>query len=180
MNSTAIQIDAGANLPSVTNSGSIIAAVNGYTGDAIAFRDLSGTVTSFTNSSRVAAGFNDDDTTDDITSGTGTATAFDFSHNTTGVTLTQQDAIDNARIFGAINFGSGSDHFNLQSGQAVGDVNFGAGADTLNINSAGLVGAAAFGGSNATVSLANSCDHDRRVVAGKRSVDALAQRRLDL
>jgi uncharacterized protein with beta-barrel porin domain len=153
---TAVQIDAGASVPAVINSGAIISNHIGFDGDAVAFRDLSGSVTSFTNSSRVSAGFTDDDTTDTVTSGTGKAIGIDLSHNTTGVTLTQQDTIDNARIFGSVMFGSGSDRFNLSSGQVFGDVDFGAGADTFNIDSATLTGAASFSGSNASVALTNA------------------------
>ncbi|MEP7209275.1 MAG: hypothetical protein ABI740_00430, partial [Alphaproteobacteria bacterium] len=78
---TAVQIDAGASVPTVTNSGAIFSNVIGYTGDAVAFRDLSGTVTTFNNNSRIAAGFIDDDATDTVTSGTGKAIAIDLSHS---------------------------------------------------------------------------------------------------
>lgn len=148
-----VRIDAGASLPSVANSGLIATNVRGYDGDAIAFQDLSGTVTTFTNSSRLAAGFTDDDTTDTITSGLGRAIALDLSHGSSAVTVTQNDTVDNARIFGDVLFGSGGDRFNLLSGEVQGDVNFGTGADTLVINSAKLFGDAAFGGTSANVSL---------------------------
>jgi uncharacterized protein with beta-barrel porin domain len=154
---TAVQIDAGAAVPAVINSGSIVSNHTGYDGDAVAFRDLSGTVTSFTNNSRISAGFTDDDTTDTVTSGAGKAIAIDLSHATSNITLTQNDTIDNARILGNVLLGAGSDRFDLLSGSAFGDVDFGAaGADTLNINSAALTGAATFSGSGAVVSLDNS------------------------
>ncbi|MDP3736274.1 MAG: autotransporter domain-containing protein [Hyphomonadaceae bacterium] len=148
-----VRIDAGASLPSVANSGLIAASVRGYDGDAVAFQDLSGTVTTFTNSSRVAAGFTDDDTTDDITSGLGRAIALDLSHGSSAVTLTQNDTVDNTRMFGDVLFGAGGDRFNLLSGEVVGDVDFGTGADTLDINSAKLFGDAVFHGTSANVSL---------------------------
>ena len=154
--STAVQIDAGANVPTVINSGAILANRIGFDGDSVAFRDLSGTVTSFTNSSRVSAGFTDDDTTDTVTTGTGKAIGLDLSQSASAVTLTQLDTVDNARIFGAVKFGVGSDRFNLLSGAVFGDVDFGAsGSDTLNIDSAQLTGAATFAGSNASIALAN-------------------------
>ena len=53
---TGMLVDVGANLPIVTNSGLMSAQVRGYDGDAVAFRDLSGTVTNFTNTSRISAG----------------------------------------------------------------------------------------------------------------------------
>jgi hypothetical protein len=127
--------------------------VRGYDGDSTAFRDLSGTVTSFTNTSRVTAGYVDNNTTDAITSGLGRAVALDLSHSGSGVTLTQNDTIDNARIFGDVLFGAGNDQFNLLSGEVTGDVSFGTGADTLVATSAKLTGDATFGGSSANVTL---------------------------
>ena len=148
-----VLIDTGATLPAVTNSGLISAQTRGYDGDAVAFRDLSGTVTSFTNSSRVSAGYVDNDTTDTITSGLGRAIALDLSHSASGITLTQNDTIDNARIFGDVLFGVGNDQFNLLSGEVTGDIDFGTGSDTLVATSAKLFGDATFGGSSASVAL---------------------------
>jgi uncharacterized protein with beta-barrel porin domain len=152
----AVRIDAGANVPTVTNSGLMQANVRGYDGNPIAFQDLSGTVTTFTNSSRIAAGYTDDDTSDDITSGAGRAIALDLSHRNGSVTLTQNDTIDNARIFGDVLFGVGNDTFNLLSGEMIGDVEFGAGADTFNITSARLFGNAEFDGSTAAFTMTDS------------------------
>ncbi len=152
----AVAVNAGASLPTVTNSGLMLASVRGYDGDAIAFQDLSGTVTNFTNTSRLSAGFIDDDEEDDITSGAGQAIALDLSHSASGVTVTQNDTVDNARIAGDVLFGVGNDQLNLLSGEMSGDVAFGTGSDTLNINSAKLFGNATFGGSAATVSLNGS------------------------
>lgn len=151
-----VRIDAGASVPTVTNSGLMQANIRGYDGTGIAFQDLSGTVTSFTNTSRIAAGYTDDDTTDDITSGAGQAIAIDLSRNASGVTLTQTDTIDNARIFGDVYLGAGNDRFNLLSGEMIGDTYFGAGSDVFAINSARLFGNATFGGSNADFSLNGS------------------------
>lgn len=151
--STGVLVEAGASLPTVNNSGRISAQVQGYDGDAVAFRDLSGTVTNFTNSSRVTAGYVDNDTTDNITSGGGQAIALDLSHSASGVTLTQNDTVDNARIIGDVLLGAGNDQFNILSGIVIGDVSFGGGSDTLNITTADLTGDTTFGGSGATVAL---------------------------
>ncbi len=161
-----IQIDAGANVASVVNNGNISASVRGYDGDAVAFRDLSGTVTSFTNSSRIVAGHVDDDTTDDITDGTGLNMGLDFAANTSGVTLTQSDTVDNARIFGDVRFGSGSDRFDLLSGEVYGDIGFGTGSDTLNVSSARLFGDTVFQGGAATISLSNSAEMEGALSLG--------------
>ncbi|RYZ03295.1 MAG: hypothetical protein EON61_15535, partial [Alphaproteobacteria bacterium] len=139
--STGILIEAGANVPTVVNNGLISAQTRGYDGDAVAFRDLSGTVTSFTNTSRIGSGYVDDDATDDIVSGAGRALAVDLSANTTGVNFTQNEAANNARIFGGILLGSG---------------NFGAGSDALTITNAKLTGDATFGGAGAAVNLSNA------------------------
>ncbi len=151
-----VLIGAGANVASVTNNGNVAASTRGYEGDAVAFRDLSGTVTSFTNTSRLVAGHVDDDTSDTITDGTGLNLALDLSANTSGVVLTQTDTVDNARMFGDIRLGSGSDRFDLLSGEVFGDVAFSSGSDTLNVASAKLFGDTAFGGAGATVNLSNS------------------------
>lgn len=151
-----VRIDAGASVPTVVNNGLMQANVRGYDGNPIAFQDLSGTVTSFTNTSRIAAGYTDDDTTDDITSGAGRAIAVDLSHSASNVTLTQTDTIDNARLFGDVRFGVGNDTFNMLSGEMVGDVDFGSGADTFNITSAKMFGNAEFGGSTAAFSMSGS------------------------
>ncbi len=153
---TGILIEAGANLPSVVNNGLINAQTRGYDGDAVAFRDLSGTVTSFTNTSRIGSGYVDDDPNDDVVSGTGRALAVDLSANTTGVNFTQSDAASNARIFGGILLGSGNDQLNLLSGEIGGNVNFGTGSDALTITNARLTGDATFGGAGAAVALSNA------------------------
>ena len=152
----AVRIDAGASVPTVTNNGLMQANVRGYDGNPIAFQDLSGTVTTFNNTSRIAAGYTDDDTTDDITSGAGRAIALDLSHSASNVSLTQNDTIDNARIFGDVLFGIGNDTFNMQSGEMIGDVEFGSGADTFNITSARMFGNAEFGGSTANFTMSDS------------------------
>lgn len=150
-----VRIDAGASVDNVTNSGLILASVDSFDGDAVAFQDLSGTVDTFTNSSRIIAGFIDDDLTDTITDGPGRSIALDLSHNAGSVVITQNDTIDNARILGDILLGVGSDRFDLLSGELQGSIDFGAGAgsDTLNVTSARISGNAVFGGSGANVAL---------------------------
>lgn len=151
-----VRVDAGASVPTVTNNGLILAVARGYDANPTGFQDLSGTVTTFTNTSRVVAGYQDDDTTDDITSGLGRAVAIDLSHSAGGVHLTQQDTVDNARIIGDVLLGAGSDRIDLLSGDITGNVDFGGGADTLAINSAVVAGNVSFAGSGADISIANT------------------------
>ena len=102
-----VLIAAGANLPSIVNSGVISAGVSGEKADAVGIRDLSGTLTSLTNTG-VITGFivpNDDakDTDDsDIDPSnevvTGQAIAFDVRANTTGVTFVQSGKISDGRF----------------------------------------------------------------------------------
>lgn len=150
-----VRIDAGASVDSAVNNGLILTSVDSFSGDAIAFQDLSGAVDTFVNTSRITAGFFDDNTTDNITDGPGRTIALDLSHNAGNVLITQTDTIDNARIQGDVLMGVGSDRFDILSGQVLGDVDFGAGAgsDTLNVNSATLSGDASFRGAGANVSI---------------------------
>jgi uncharacterized protein with beta-barrel porin domain len=147
-----VRIEVGAQVDTVTNNGLIFSSVDSYDADAVAFQDLSGSVDTFTNTSRITAGFLDDDTTDTITDGPGRTVAIDLSHNAGNVVITQTDAIDNARMLGDVLMGVGSDTFNLLSGQVFGDVDFGAGGtDTFNLNSATLNGDATFRGAGANL-----------------------------
>ncbi len=148
-----VRIDAGASVGAVTNGGLMQGLVRGYDGKAYAFQDLSGTVTNFTNSSRLSAGYVDDDTTDNITSGPNRAIAADLSHSASNVIFTQNDTVDNARTFGDILLGVGNDQLNLLSGEIQGNVNFGSGSDTLSIASGKLFGDVTFGGSASSVTL---------------------------
>lgn len=148
-----VRIDAGASVGSVTNNGLIQGAVRGYDGKVFGFQDLSGAVTTFTNTSRLTAGYVDDDTSDTITSGPNRAIAADLSHSGSNVIFTQTDTVDNARTFGDILLGVGNDQINLLSGEIDGNISFGGGSDTLNINSGKMFGDVSFGGSGSSVTL---------------------------
>ncbi|MBL8546743.1 MAG: autotransporter domain-containing protein [Hyphomonadaceae bacterium] len=146
-----VYVNTGAALPELNNSGVIQASMFGEVGDAIAFADASGTVSSITNSGQIVALLipTDDNLTDGIPppNPAGDAIAIDVSNNAGGVTIqqiapvvfTDDDTVDDvvaapANITGDILFGSGADVFNLLSGAVSGDVSFGAGADTFTIN----------------------------------------------
>ncbi|ANP47314.1 autotransporter outer membrane beta-barrel domain-containing protein [Candidatus Viadribacter manganicus] len=157
--SHAVLLEAGASVPAINNSGTIQANYFGETGDAVAIQDLSGTLTTITNSGGIAALLipTDSDPTDDILPPTpaGDAIAIDVSTSSANVTLNQvapsvftdDDAVDDVvvdddpAILGEIRFGSGNDTINLLAGSIAGDVSFGAGADQLTIdNGASYVG----------------------------------------
>ncbi|MEZ5939542.1 MAG: autotransporter outer membrane beta-barrel domain-containing protein [Hyphomonadaceae bacterium] len=148
-----VLIESGANVSAVSNSGAIVSVTRGYDGDAIAFRDASGTVTTFTNSAYIGAGHQDDNEDDDITSGLGQVIALDFTANTTGVAVTQYDSSDSAQIYGDVLFGSGNDQFNINSGLMLGDISFGTGADAFQLSSASLTGDVDFGGATSSVNV---------------------------
>lgn len=147
---TAVQIGVGANLPSFTNSGTISSAVNGDKGTVYGVRDLSGSLTDFTNKGNLVVGFVSDAA--DSTSGDRHATAIDLSANTTGVTLrqvapdqpadTKDEDKKSAAIVGNIKLGDGADLVSIENGSVVGDIAFGAGADRLNISGGSTVSGA--------------------------------------
>ena len=95
---TAILVEAGANLPTIVNNGTISAGVGGEKATVYGVRDQSGTVTSFTNTGIITSFLTatDDarDTDDDNTNSadeviSGRNVALDFSANTSGLTLLQ-------------------------------------------------------------------------------------------
>lgn len=144
---TAVLIEAGASLPSFSNSGSILAASGGGSATVNALLDLSGTLTSITNTGSMQAtlGVNEDG------SAPGSTTAIDVRANTTGVTILQQgvlstpastdadtdgDGVPDSKepiIFGDIFLGSGADLVDVRNGDVIGDISFGAGLDRLTI-----------------------------------------------
>ncbi|RZJ42120.1 MAG: autotransporter outer membrane beta-barrel domain-containing protein, partial [Brevundimonas sp.] len=151
---TSLQIDVGANLPSVNNNGNILASTGGGVADVYGIRDLSGTLTSITNTGSIQAVATANADGDAITS---QRVAIDVSANTTGVTVLQNgiastptsadpdsdgDGVTNSNepvMIGDVRFGSGSDTLDVRNGYLQGDISFGAGADVLSISGGGLV-----------------------------------------
>lgn len=153
-NAVAIQIDAGASLPSFTNNGSILASAGGGAANVTAINDLSGTLTSITNTRSVQATLNPNAAGDPVT---GTTTAINVAANTTGVTILQTgvastpsaqdpdtdgdgvpDSVEPV-IIGDIQLGSGADTVDIRNGVVFGDISFGLGADTLSISGGSIV-----------------------------------------
>ncbi len=143
---TALMINEGVNVPSLSNSGVIMASVSS-SGEAElwAVRDLSGTLTTVENSGHIQAlGSNED-----------VAIAIDLSANTTGVTIRQYlndiDAASKAEaadeddydpsnppvyttIIGDIHTGSGDDLIDISSGTVDGDTYLDAGDDIVRLS----------------------------------------------
>ena len=91
-NAFGIYLAAGANVPTVNNSGTINARINGETGTVAAITDLSNTLSSITNSGAITARFvtTDDDPDDGVDPVvTGNAYAIDLSTSTINVTINQ-------------------------------------------------------------------------------------------
>ncbi|WP_269714457.1 autotransporter family protein [Caulobacter sp. NIBR2454] len=162
----AIQIEAGAQVGEIRNGGVITSTVNGEKANAVAIRDLSGTVNTIQNSGRISALVVPTDDADDKDDAdldseneavTGRGVAIDARANTTGVwvvqnsvastgtfTDTDKDGVaDGAEpwIIGDVLLGSGDDRLELYNGTLNGNMSFGAGVDGLYIGG----GAAALG-----------------------------------
>jgi len=143
---TAVLIDVGANLPTFNNNGNIIATTGGGVASAYGLRDLSGTLTSITNTGMIQANVSANADGDPIT---GSKIAIDVSANTTGVTYLQNgiagtptasdpdsdgDGVPNSKepqLIGDVRLGSGADTMDIRNGVVVGNITFGAGADSL-------------------------------------------------
>ena len=165
-NALGLLIESGASVTSLSNSGSIHAARTGQTGDAVAIRDLSGTLRTLTNTGSIQAALAAPayklDGTTATTTAAGKAIALDLRAATAGVTVNQtaptswtststypaadtvttgsSTATTNApTIVGQVLFGSGADTLNVSSGTVFGDIAFGAGADTLAIGGGAIV-----------------------------------------
>ncbi len=141
-----LSIQAGATVTSLTNSGTIVAGVNGARANAIAIEDLAGGIRRIDNTGTISAGVNN-------VSGaavTSTRTAVDARANTAGLTIrqdgtvgtistadTDKDGVDDALepvLNGDVFFGSGADRLELANGSFNGAAHFGAGADSLVIS----------------------------------------------
>ncbi|MFA4892266.1 autotransporter outer membrane beta-barrel domain-containing protein [Brevundimonas sp.] len=168
---TAIRIDAGASVASLTNNGSILGSAGGGAATVTGILDLSGTLSTITNTRSIQATLNPNEDGDPVT---GTTTAIDVSANTTGVTLIQTgvaadpttanpdtdgDGVPDGNepiIAGAIRLGSGADTVDIRNGVVLGDIAFGAGADSLAISGGGVVrGALSDTGGDLTINVAN-------------------------
>jgi hypothetical protein len=144
-----VVIEDGANVPSFVNSGQMIASSVGGVATVVGLQDLSGTLTSITNTRSIQTQLLPNEDGDALT---GTTTAIDVRANTTGVTFVQSgvanaptagdpdtdgDGVSNAFepiVVGDILLGSGNDVVDIRNGTVNGTLNFGVGQDSLSIS----------------------------------------------
>ena len=133
-----IAVDAGADVTSIRNSGSITATAAGTQATATAIRDASGTLDLVENSGRIGA-----------SSGTA-AVAIDLRANDGGTVVRQIAGGQGSaapQINGDILFGDGDDLLEVTAGSVTGISRFGAGADRLTLSGNSLYsGTVDFGG----------------------------------
>ncbi len=167
--SVALDIVSTASLSSLVNSGAITSRATGNAGSVYAVRDLSGTLSSITNTGTINAYYLTDSI--DLTVRED-GVAFDLSANTTGVTLHQYEreatydangddeinALDtlDPSIIGNILFGSGDDQLILDGGTLTGDVSFAEGTNTLTASDTTIDGDVSFDGLSSSLLLTNS------------------------
>lgn len=181
LQAVAIDIEANASLARIVNTNGISAVLTGRSGEAVAIRDASGTLTFIENSGSISAlGATSDSQGEESTNFN--LIALDLSANTTGITLNQIAAVDpdptdnvtpdDPVISGNIFLGSGDDTVTIQAGIVSGDLTFGDGADSLALSggssytgalsdSDGLLTIAVSGGStltNTEASIINATD----------------------
>jgi hypothetical protein len=129
----ALQIDSGATVGVLNNSGSIRAGLNGPAGSATAVLDSSGTLAVINNSNTINASVA---SIDPAVKAVGEAIALDLRANTTGVTYTQglraSDSLP-PTLGGDILFSSGNynDNVIVNAGVTEGLISFGGGTDLL-------------------------------------------------
>ncbi len=133
VNVRALQIDAGGSVSTLTNTGAVVATVNGAAGNATAVLDSAGSLSLIQNTKTIAAVIAPTSTTDVVT---GRSIALDLRANTAGVTVQQtanSDSTVTPAIIGDVLFGSGAANLQLMAGTLTGAVSFGSNADSLTI-----------------------------------------------
>ncbi|MCH8617049.1 autotransporter domain-containing protein [Sphingomonas sp. SM33] len=146
--SQALVIDAGANVSTIKNTGTIAATLSGADGVGSAIVDKSGTVTLIENSGTIGVA---------SAASLGTkAIAFDLTANTTGATIRQLAVTSGSapQIAGQILFGSGNDVLDVADGTVTGAAKFGGGDNRLSLSGDAIMnGAVTFEGGADTLTL---------------------------
>ena len=153
---TAIEINSGAVVNSIQNSGGISAVLVGRTGEAIALVDRSGTLNRIDNTGIITASATNSDTLGEEETNF-SLVAIDVSANSSGFTLNQQQGdVFTSLINGDIRLGTGDDTVNLSTGSINGDIDFNAGNDVFALS----------GGSTYEGSISNNAGLDINVTEG--------------
>ncbi|MES1156780.1 MAG: autotransporter outer membrane beta-barrel domain-containing protein [Alphaproteobacteria bacterium] len=151
-----IYLAAGSNVPAINNDGIVSAQLLGEVGNAAAITDASNKLATITNSGTIQAAIvaTSSDGVSAPPPVQGEPIAIDLHNSTIDVTINQitsannplQDGTDDdtvdddaaarppQRITGDVLFGSGNDTLSLQTGTMVGNVSFGAGANTMTLD----------------------------------------------
>ncbi|HEX8450255.1 MAG TPA: autotransporter outer membrane beta-barrel domain-containing protein, partial [Allosphingosinicella sp.] len=147
----AVQIDQGAAVAGLRNTGKIAAAASG-SGTASAIADGSGKLSLVENSGSISAS--------GVAAETGRAIAIDLRNNVSGATVRQTlvgQGVAAPSIAGNILFGAGNDLLDLADGEMKGDTKFGAGANRLSLGGdSSYRGRADFGSGADQMSLAGT------------------------
>lgn len=166
---TALLINSGATLSTVTNSGTIASAIAGDTAAASAIVDRSGSLTTLNNSGKIGASVTA------ATSGstaTGATTALDLRANTLGFTLNQTQAPNvtatdssgksttttpaSPTMIGDIWLGNGPNTLNLRSGSVTGALSLGNGASSILLDGGAIyTGSLTYGGTALGITVTN-------------------------
>jgi len=172
--STTIEISADSAVERLINRGIISATATARTTNTTAIIDRSGTLGTIINEGSIFAVSVDSDAAGGSVTDF-TNTALDLSANTDGVTLTQNQAVDEnpndaiepitPSIVGDVLFGSGDDSLIATSGTILGDVSFGDGADILSLNNTSLVGTLSDSDNNLVLTAENNSSFTQTTVA---------------
>ena len=152
--STALLLDAGSNIASLTNFGNIIAAGTGNTVNASVIVDRSGKLATIVNTGNIVASLTAAKTGELVL---GKGIALDLRANTSGITLTQQlNGTTKPSIVGDILLGNGPNTVNLLSGGISGGLSFGTGAGSFTIDNASTyIGNLTYGGKALAINVTN-------------------------
>jgi len=152
---SAVLVDAGAVVNTLTNSGAIAASATGTNASATAIMDRSGQITTLVNSGTINVGVVPTNAGEALT---GAVNAIDLRANTTGVTLTQyvNSSGNVPAIVGNVLLGSGPNTVNLLGGSMAGALQMGGAAGAITLDNGAIYrGALSYGGTNLAINIAN-------------------------
>ena len=150
-----VDIEAGASVTDLVNSGAISAVLVGRDGTAVAIRDASGTIRTLTNTGVISTSAQSSDSLE-LEETEFNLIAIDFSAATQSVEITQSqnpNATISPLIAGDILLGSGDDILDVSAGGISGDIDFGGGNDTLTLSGNSIISGAITNSDNLALSV---------------------------